>query len=267
MGWIGCVSSEKLLHDFATQTFALISPFQPVLHQVWCNNETIPNARKHYETHQNIGSRSNGMNRVCSLRIIPPRLLGTNYCIICTSSERFAPISCIWIGCIRCEKLRHDFLAQTTALIAPVQPVLHQVLWSNETIPNAPKHYKTHQNLSLRYIGVNRVRSLWKTPTQLRYTNLCINFTISTCFAPSLMQQWNDLKCTQTLQNTPKQRFKVQWDESGAFVAYNSATTSWRKLLHYMHQFSLFCTMFHAYGLGAFVVKNYDTTSWHKLLH
>ena len=65
-------------------------------------------------------------------------------------------------------------------------------------------------------------------------------------FAPSFKQQRNDPKCTQTLQNTPKHKFKVQWDESGAFVVYNSATTSWHKLLHYVHQFNPFCTKFHA---------------------
>ena len=54
-----------------------------------------------------------------------------------------------WIMCVDCEKFRHDFVAQTFAIIAPVQSILHQVSSSNETIPNAPKHYKTHQNMSL----------------------------------------------------------------------------------------------------------------------
>ena len=44
------------------------------------------------------------------------------------------------------------FMAQTCALIAPVQPVLHQVLCSDETLTNAPKHYETHKNMSL---GIN----------------------------------------------------------------------------------------------------------------
>ena len=35
------------------------------------------------------------------------------------------------------------------ALIAPVHPILHRVSCSYETIPNAPKHYETHQNMSL----------------------------------------------------------------------------------------------------------------------
>ena len=59
-----------------------------------------------------------------------------------------------WIGAVHCEKFRCDFMAQTCALIAPVQPILHQVLCTNERLPNASKHYETHQNMSL---GPNRV--------------------------------------------------------------------------------------------------------------
>ena len=71
------------------------------------------------------------------------------------------------VRCIRCEKFQNDFMAQTCALIAPVQPVLQRDSCSNETLPNAPvqfilhrvscneilpntaKHYETHQNMSL----------------------------------------------------------------------------------------------------------------------
>src|SRR6185312_13962977 len=41
------------------------------------------------ETHQNVSLWSNGLDRVRSLRKIPTRLRGTNFC---TSSARFAPI-------------------------------------------------------------------------------------------------------------------------------------------------------------------------------
>jgi len=44
-----------------------------------------------------------------------------------------------WIGYISCENFQNNFMAQTCALTAPVQPVLHRVLCSNETLPNAPK--------------------------------------------------------------------------------------------------------------------------------
>jgi hypothetical protein len=70
-----------------------------------------------------------------------------------------------WIGCVRCEKFQCDFVARTFALISPVHPVLHRVSWSYETIPNAPKHYETHQNMSLGSNGVDQVRSLRKITT------------------------------------------------------------------------------------------------------
>jgi len=62
-------------------------------------------------------------------------------------------------------KLRHKLVARTFTLIAPVQPVLYQVSFIYETIPNAPKHYEMHQNISLGSNGVDRVRSLQKIPT------------------------------------------------------------------------------------------------------
>ena len=53
-------------------------------------------------------------------------------------------------------------MAQICALIAPVQPILHQVLCSDETLTNALKHYETHKNMSLGSNGVDRLRSLRK---------------------------------------------------------------------------------------------------------
>ena len=62
-----------------------------------------------------------------------------------------------WIGCIRCEKLRREFVARTYAL---VRPVLHLVPEGNQTVSNAPKRYETRENVSLESNGVDRVRSL-----------------------------------------------------------------------------------------------------------
>ena len=62
-----------------------------------------------------------------------------------------------WVWCIRCEKFQNDYMAQTCALIAPLQPVLHRVSSINETLPNAPKHYEKHQNMSLGFNWVDRV--------------------------------------------------------------------------------------------------------------
>ena len=70
-----------------------------------------------------------------------------------------------WIRCVRCEKLKRDFVARTYVLIAPVHPVLHRVSCSYETIPNAPKHYETHKKMSSGYNGVDQVRLLRKIET------------------------------------------------------------------------------------------------------
>ena len=94
--------------------------------------------QKERNTHQNVCLGSNGVYRVRSLRKIPTRLHGTNYC---TSLARSAPSfvrqpnstkrtktsvygAMGWIRCVRCEKFRHDFVAQTFALH---RPILHRV--------------------------------------------------------------------------------------------------------------------------------------------
>ena len=121
----------------------------------------------------------------------------------------------VWIGCVRCEKFWSDFVARTFALIAPVQPILHWVSCSNEMIPNPPWHYKTHQNMSLGSNGVDRVCSLWKFPMRLQGTNLCINCTSSTYFAPSscsnetLPNAPNTTKCSKTWVYGP---IGVDWE-------------------------------------------------------
>ena len=101
-----------------------------------------------------------------------------------TKTWGYSPMG--WIWCVHCQKLRCDFVARTFALIAPVQPVLHRVSCSNETIQNAPKHYKMHQYMSFDSNEADRVCSLWKILMRLHGTNLCINCNGSTYFAPSL---------------------------------------------------------------------------------
>ena len=197
MEYIGCVRCKKSEHDFVAWTFALIAPVHTVLHWVSCSYETITNAPKHYETYENMSLGSNGVDWVCSLRKTPTWLRGMNFCINCTSL-----------------------------------PVLHRVSCSYKKIINAPKHYATHQNMSLGSNGVDWVCSLWKISTLLRGTSLCINCTSSHCFESSFMQFWNDPKCTQTPCNAPKHEFRVQWGWFGAFVAKNPDVTSWHKLLH-----------------------------------
>jgi len=67
MGLVGCICREKFQNEFMAQTCALIAHVQPILDRVSCSNETLPNAPKHYEAHQNMSLGSNGVDRVCSL--------------------------------------------------------------------------------------------------------------------------------------------------------------------------------------------------------
>jgi len=152
MGWIGCVRCEKFQCDFIAQTCPLIAPVQPILHRISCSNETLPNVPNTTK---------------------------------CSKTWVWGPMG--WIGCVRCEKFQCDFMAQICALFALVQPVLQQVSCSNGTLTNTPKHYETHKNMSLGFNGVDRVRSLRKIPMRLHGTNLCINRTGSTYFAPSFV--------------------------------------------------------------------------------
>ena len=121
-------------------------------------------------------------------------------------------------------------MAQTCALIAPVQPVLHRVSCSNKTLTNAPKHYETHQYLSLGSNGVDRVCSLRKNTIRFRTTNFCIY--VQPVLYQVLCSNETNPKCTQTVRNTPILQFRFQWGGSGVFVAKNSNATSWHKLLH-----------------------------------
>ena len=125
--------------------------------------------------------------------------------------------------------------------------------------------------------------SLRKIPTRLRGTNFC---TSSARFAPSFVTLPNCPKYTQIVRNAPKHQFRVQWGESGAFLAKKSDATSWHELLH---KFGPFCTKVHNASKipkctqivrnapkhqfrvqrgrsGALIAKNSDATSWHELL-
>ena len=162
--------------------------------------------------HQNMSLRSLGVDWVLSLRIIPTRLRGTNFC---TSSERFARSSirqlnnpkCTQMvrntrkhefrvqwggsGAFVCETFQCDFVVQTFAL---VRYVLFRDWQGKQMVPNAPKWYKTNQNMSLGSNGVDRVRSMRNDSTRLRRKKFC---TSSERFAPSFVRQLNSPKCTQ----------------------------------------------------------------------
>ena len=197
MGWIACVHCQKFRCKFVARTFALIAPVLPISHRVSCSNETIKNAPKHYKTHQFMSFASNG-----------------------------------WIGCVHCEKLWCNFVARTSSLIPPVQPILHRVPGNNETLRNAPTHYEMLQNMSLVPMGwiecVLCEKFRW-------------DFMAQTCALIAPVQPvLHRVSCSnETLTNAPKHyenaskhEFRVQWGGSRAFIAKNSDASSWHELLH-----------------------------------
>jgi len=194
MGWIGCVHCEKLWCDFVARTSSLIAQVQPILYRVPCSNETLPNAPKHYEMLQNMS-------------LVP---MG-------------------WIECVLCEKFRCDFMAQTCALIAPVQPVLHRVSCSNKTLTNAPKHYENTPKHEFRVQWGGSRAFVAKNSMRFRTTNFCIY--VQPVLHQVLCSNETNPKCTQTVRNTPILQFRVQWGGSGVFVAKNCNATSWHKLV------------------------------------
>ena len=196
MGWIGCVRCEKSRCDFVAWTLALIAIVHPILHRVSCIYEMIPKAPKHYTTHPNMSSGSNGADWVRSLRKIRAWLHGTNFFMNCTSSHRFAPSFM--------QLQNHNKCTQT-----------QWNLWKYE--------------LRVQWRGLGAF--IAKNPDVTSWHELCINCTSSPCFASSFMQLRNEPKCTQTLYNTPKHEFRVQWGVLGAFVVKNPDVTSWHELL------------------------------------
>src|SRR6185312_5034172 len=164
--------------------------------------------------HQNISLGSNGVDRVRSLRKIPTRLRGTNFCI---SSAHFAPTFVSQPNGPQCTKIlrnapEHEFMVQWEGSGAFVSKNFdatsyHELLYQfgpfctefRKSTKLSQMHQnctKMHQNMSLGSNGVERVLSLQKIRTPLRGTNFC---TSSAHFASSFVSQLNSPKCTQIL--------------------------------------------------------------------
>ena len=194
-----------------------------------------------------------------------------------------------WIGCFCCEKSRRDFVSRTFVLTAPVQYVLHQVSCSYETIPNAPKYYKTQRIIGIGSNGVDWLFLLRKIQMWLRGTNFCNNCTSSPRFAPTFMQLRNDLKCTEILWNRLKLLFRVHkgwigcvcWEKSRRDFAAStfaliapvqlvlhrvSCVTKWSQMHPNIMKHTKYEFRVQWGGSGVLVVKNYNATSWHELL-
>ena len=181
MGWIGCVCCEKFWRDFVAWTFAQV---RPVLHE-FCK------ATKRSQMHPNSTK--------------------------CTKSSVYGTMG--WIGYVRCEKFRRDFMAWAFApsfVRQPNGPKCTQI------VRNTPNHQFRVQWGGSGAFGV-------KNSDATSFSNFC---TSSAHFAPRFVWQPNGPKCTQIVWMAPKHMFMVQLGGSGAFVAKNSDATSWHELLN-----------------------------------
>src|SRR6185312_12115698 len=109
-----------------------------------------PNAPKHYEAQQNLSSGSNGVDWLRSLRKLPTRLCGTNFCITCTSLAHFASSLLSKQNIPKCTK----------------------------TLQNAPK-----REVSVKWGGSGALVA--KNYDATSWHDFCINCTSSARFAPS----------------------------------------------------------------------------------
>ena len=159
---------------------------------------------------------SNGVDRVCSLRKIPTRLCGTNFC---TSSARFAPSFVRELNGPECTQIvqnasKHQFTVQWGGSDELLRKILTRLHGTNfyttlarfgpsfvrqpkstkctQIVQNAPKH-------EFRSQGVNSVCSLRKIMTRLRGTNFS---TTSARFALSFVRQPNDAKHPKSTKHT-----------------------------------------------------------------
>ena len=160
----------------------------------------------------------------------------------------------IWIGCLRCENCRRDFVVWTFTLIAPVWPVFYRVSWSNEMFPNALKHYETHQKMSLGFNDMDRVPSLRKIPTRL----CCLNF----CIIAPVRLDLHRVSCSNEMVSNAPKHYETHQNMS---LGSNGMVPNAPK--HYETHQNMSLGSNGMERVPAFVAKNSDATSLHELLH
>ena len=193
------------------RTFALIAPFWRVLLVVSCSSETVPNAPKWKETHENMSLGSNGVDREHSLQKILERHCVINFCINCTSLALLHQVSCssetvqkapeqkethqnmsLGSNSVDRERSLQTILTRQRGLNFCINctslALLHQFSCSSETVQNTPEWKEMHQNMSLGSNSVDWEFSLPKILTRHRGLNFCINCTSLALFAASLVQ-------------------------------------------------------------------------------
>ena len=127
------------------------------------------------------------------------------------------------IGSVRCKKFQWDCMAQTCALIGPVQCILHRVSCSNDTNPKCTWTVRNKQILEFRV--------QWGGSGAFVAKKIQFDLMAQTCplIAP-VRHVVHLVSCSnETLTNAPKHyehapkhEFRVQWGGSRALIAKNS---------------------------------------------
>ena len=110
----------------------------------------------------------------------------------------------VWIGFVLCQKFWCDFMAWSFAFVAPVRPVLHRVLCSNKTFPNAPKILRKAPKHEFRVQWRGSARSLQKN----RGDFVARTFALMCCTEFHAVMKWSQMhpsitKCTKIWVSGP----------------------------------------------------------------
>ena len=164
MGWIGCIRCEKIRHDFVAQTVALIALLCIKFHAVMKRSQMHPNTTKLTET-----------------------------CI-------YGPMQ--WTWCVRCENIRHDFVAWTlftncTSFSQNCTEIRIETKQS-QMHPNTMILTKTWVYGPMGWTRCIRCKNVRHDFVAWTFFTNCSS---SAQIALSFVQYQNEPKCTQTLRN------------------------------------------------------------------
>ena len=194
--------------------------------------------------HQNISLGSNGVDRVRSLRKIPMRLRGTNFC---TSSARFAMSFVRQLNSPECTQIvqntpKRQFRVQWVVRVLSLQKIPTRYRGTNfctssarfapsflrqpngpectQIVRNAPKRqFRVQWGGSGAFVAKNSDATSWHELLHL-FGPFCIEFRKATKQSRMHPNSMNATKC----------QFRVTWGGSGGFVAKKSYATSWHEL-------------------------------------
>ena len=181
-------------------------------------------------------------------------------------------------------------MAQTCALIAQVQPILHRVSCSNETLPNAPKTKKCSKTWVYGPMGwtgcvcCEKFRCDFMAQTcalNAPFNPFCTKFPVVTKHWQKAHKHYethqnmslgsNGVDCVWSLPKIPMRvrgiNFCINCTTSAYFASifmqkWNNPKCTQTLQNAPIHEFRVQWD-----GSGAFIAKNSNAISWHELLH